>query len=449
VSLFADSATSLGTPYWWEHGAALPELSNKLPKNAELLIVGAGYTGLSAAIAASDAGAQVVVVDAGIPGHGASTRNGGMFGAHPRLGFKTLADKFGAPTATGIFNEAQAAFDFTHALIQRENIDCQFEQCGRIQLAWTKAHLDAQRTQVADLKSTTSMNLDIVEPHELAAEINSPCYFGGIRFVDHASLHPRQFHDGLLAAVLERNILVIQQCPIEEIDKSSSGFIARTADGSEMHAEKTLLATNGYTQGKFNWFLRRVFPLPSYLIATEPLSENLINSLAPGKRMMVETRARHSYFRVSPDGSRFIYGGRAAMTPVSLRVAAKRLRRSLCEVWPELSDVKLTHSWSGNTGYAFSHMPQVGTHLGIHFSMGYSGSGVALAPYLGAKAAYVALDDCRGDTAYTNSKLDTRWFHRGASPFFLKPADLWYQQVVDTQQNVAAKRDHRSSKQDD
>lgn len=445
MSLFADSAERLGTPYWWVHGAALPELPSKLPKKTELLIVGAGYTGLSAAIAASDAGAKVVVVDAGLPGQGASTRNGGMFGAHPRLGFKQLANKFGASAASGIFNEAQSAFEFTSGLIKHEGIDCQFDQCGRIQLAWTKADFEAQRVQVADLKATTNMNLDIVEPEVLSSEINTTCYFGAIRFSDHASIHPRQFHDGLLQAVLERNIPVIERCPIERINRTETGFVAIAENGSELHAEKTLMATNGYTQGKFGWFLRRVFPLPSFLIATEPLSENLINSLAPGKRMMVETRARHSYFRISPDGTRIVFGGRASMTPVSLSVAAQRLRQSLIEVWPELKDTKLTHCWSGNTGYTFNHMPQVGVNDGIHFSMGYSGSGVALAPYLGAKAAYCALEDSRGDTAYHHSQLDSRWFHRGRNPHFLKAANLWYQYIVDGRQNATAKKDQQRS----
>jgi len=165
--------------------------------------------------------------------------------------------------------------------------------------------------------------------------------------------------------------------------------------------------------------------------------------------MMVETRARHSYFRVSPDGSRFIYGGRAAITPVSPEKAAKRLHQSMCEVWPDLADVKITHSWSGNTGYAFTHMPQVGSHNGIGFAMGYSGSGVALAPYLGAKAAYSAIGDARGETAYQRSTLRSRWFHGAGAPWFLKPANIWYQQVVDRQQNAAMKNDRQSEKRSD
>jgi len=433
-----------GIPYWWEDGAPLPELSSELPAKAELLIVGAGYTGLSAAIAASDAGVKVVVVDADVPGHGASTRNGGMFGAHPRLGFNQLSKIFNHETAAGIFNEAQAAFDFSSGLIYDEDIACQFDRCGRIQLAWTKSHAVRQRRQVTDLQRVSNMNVEFVERDELPTEINSPCYFGAIRFPDHASLHPRQFHDGLLRAVLQRNVQVIQHCPIEHIKKVDSEFIATSNSGRQLRAEKVVMATNGYTQGKFEWFARRVFPLPSFLIATEPLSSNLLQSLAPGKRMMVETRARYSYFRISPDGTRIIYGGRASMTPISPELAAKRLRQTMCEVWPQLSGVKLTHSWSGNTGYSFTHMPQVGNQGGIHFSMGYSGSGVALAPYLGAKAAYCAIGDARGETAYQQSHITSRWFHQTDVPYFLKPANILYKNIIDQIEVRAAKRDRKS-----
>ncbi len=441
MSLFAADAAVPGTPYWWEESSVEPEFSSNLPDKAELLIVGAGYTGLSAAIAACDAGAKVVVVDASLPGIGASTRNGGMFGAHPRLSYTELSKKFSKQTAQGIFNEAQDAFEFTSNLIHSERINCHFEQCGRIQLAWTKAHLAAQRKQVQQLKLVSNMNLELVEQHELAKEINSPCYFGGIRFPDHASLQPRLFHDGLLEAALARGIPIIANCPIEQITQHHNRYIATSRTGDRLQAERVVMATNGYTQGKFKWFARRVFPLPSYLIATEPLSNNLLSSLAPGKRMMVETRARHSYFRLSPDGTRIIYGGRASMTPISTERAAMRLRQSLTEVWPELKNVKLTHCWSGFTGYSFNHMPHVGSHNGLHFSMGYSGSGVAIAPYLGAKAAYMALEDERGTTAYQQSNFRTRWFHRTQRPHFLIAANSWYQYIVDRLDNAVAARD--------
>lgn len=441
MSLFTSDVQQLGTPYWWEDGAPLPDLPSQLPNKAELLIVGAGYTGLSAAIAAHDAGASVVVVDAGVPGCGASSRNGGMFGAHPRVGMSDLAARFGEQTATGIFNEARDAFDFTSNLIKNEGIECCFDQCGRIQMAWTEAHFKAQRELVAALRSATSMNVELVSHEQLKAEINSSCYFGAIRFPDHASVQPRQFHDGLMSAVLQRGIQVVQQCAIQSIEKKATHFVAKAENGTRLVAEKVIMATNGYTSGKFGWFYRRVFPLPSFLIATEPLSSNLLDYLAPGRRMMVETRARHSYFRISPDGTRVVFGGRASMRAISAEHAAKRLFATMTQIWPELTDVKLTHSWMGNTGFTFTNMPQVGTHNGLFYSMGYSGSGVALAPYLGAKVAWQALDDDRGRTSYGNTAFKTNWIHPVAKPHFLKAASLWFDTAVDRQQDSQARRD--------
>ncbi len=429
-----------GVPYWWEHGDAAPPLSSSLPANADLLIVGAGYTGLSAAIAAADAGAKVVVVDAGVPGQGASSRNGGMFGAHPRVSYQQLSKNIGEQAAAGIFEEAQSAYDFTSALIKQENIDCYFEQVGRIQLAWTADDFDQQKKQVAWIKQNTGMAMELLERDALANEISTNRYYGAIRFPTHASLHPKLFHDGLLRAALERNIDVIPHCEINSVTQQDNDFECINAAGKKISAKKVLMAGNGYTRGKFNWFQRRVFPLPSFLIATEPLSNNLIQQLAPGRRMMVETRSRHSYFRVSPDGSRIIYGGRAAMRPITAERAAAILKTTMCEVWPELNDVKLSHCWSGNTGYSFTHMPNVGVHNGIHYSMGYSGSGTALAPYLGMKAAYQALGDKRGETAYSQTVFKPQWHYVGGKPYFLSIAELWYNNVVDRIESAKARK---------
>ena len=139
------------TPYWWEAGAPLPDLPNAPPQKVELLIVGAGFTGISAAIHAARAGAKVCVVDAGVPGEGASTRNGGMAGAHPRLSLKDTAAKWGMDVAQALFNEAEPAFDHLQALMDDCAIDCDYQLTGRVQLAWTKADAKRQETMAADM----------------------------------------------------------------------------------------------------------------------------------------------------------------------------------------------------------------------------------------------------------------------------------------------------------
>lgn len=433
MTLFAPDAAPIGRPYWWDN-IEFPTLDGPLPKTAELLVVGAGYTGLSAAIAAHDAGARVVVLDAGQPGKGASTRNGGMLGAHPRLGWDTLAKRYGEPAADALFSEAAGALNWVKKFLQAEEIECDFEETGRIQLAYTFGHFENQKRLADQLNEKSGAPARTLEHHELPDEIATPQYKGGLVFPDHGGLDPAKYHLGMLSAVLKRGIPIVAECPVRSCLKTTGGHRIATPKG-EVSADKVVLATNGYTTDAFRWFAARVFPLPSYLIATAPLSPNLIGELAPGRRMMVETRARHSYFRVSPDGSRIIFGGRASIVNIDLERAAHRLRQTMGEVWPQLKDVRLSHVWTGNTGYSFGHMPHVGEREGIHYAMGYSGGGTVLAPWLGRKAGLRAIGHPEGASAFEAPKLEGRWFYQGGRPLFLDAANLWYRYWVDGKEN--------------
>lgn len=419
----------IGTPYWWADAPKV-EVGQEITDRCDVLVIGAGYTGLSAAIAAHDCGATVCVLDAGEPGIGASTRNGGMAGAHPRFSWDILSQRFGSDVADQIFAEATTAFDWVRDLIKAEGIDCDWQNTGRLQLAWTAKQHETQKQLVKAVQEKSKVRVELVPRDALADDIVTEQYFGGIRFLDHAGLHPAKYHAGLLQAALRRGIPIAAQTPATGWERDGTAYVVQTPRGL-IRANKIILATNGYTPNIFPWHQRRVFPLPSYIIATEQLSPNLIQSLAPGGRMMVETRARHSYFRLSPDKTRILWGGRAAMVPMDLPRAADRLQRTMAAIWPDLAEVKLSHVWTGNTGYSFGHMPHVGSHDGIHYAMGYSGSGTVLAPYLGAKAAYQALGDPRGATGYIATTLRTSFLHPGSKPHFLQAADRWYRHWVD------------------
>ncbi|MGB0504854.1 MAG: NAD(P)/FAD-dependent oxidoreductase [Pikeienuella sp.] len=440
--MFAPDAAAPGHAYWWDDRPAEPELTLSRPAKVDILVIGGGYTGLSAAIAAADGGASVCIVDADRPGAGASTRNGGMFGAHPRLNFETMKARFDEDSARGILAEAKPALDFATGLIDRENIDCDLQQTGRIMLAWTKEHYQNLTKTHDYLTAHTATEARMVEHADLGDEIGTDRYFGGLLLPNHYAIHPRKFHDGLLASALRRGVEVVPDCPVTKWRRQGTGYEVTTPMGA-IKAGKIILATNGYTTSAFPWVRRRVFPLPSFIIATEPLSPNLLAKLAPGRRMMVETRARHSYFRLSPDGTRVLWGGRAAMKHIDVQKGAARLRETMCEIWPELKGVGLSHCWMGNTGYSFNHTPHVGEVEGLHYAMGYSGSGTVMAPYLGAKAAWRALGDPRGETAFANdsAKFTTKLVHPGGTPHFMKLVDIWYHQVVDRVQNRAAAKD--------
>lgn len=436
--------TDLGTPYWWDTGTDVPDLSTSPPDRADVAIVGAGFTGLTAALTLAEAGASVVVIDAGVPGKGASTRNGGMAGSYPRETLAELTAKYGAEMADAIYRECRASVDHLEDLLARHQIDCGYKVTGRIQLAWTKAHFEAQKRNAQMIADRTGLGPEIVQKSALGDHINTDSYFGGVYYAQHGGLNPRQFHDGLMAAALAAGAQVVQTCPVTQIVGQPGRFEVHTHAGT-VRADKVLIATNGYTMGArpFAALRRRVFPLPSFVIATEPLSPNMMQSIAPGGRMMVETRARYCYYRPSPDGTRILWGGRASMTPLPPERSLGVLRGMMTKVWPDLQGTKITHAWTGNTGFSHGLLPHVGQVDGMQIAMGYCGSGVAMAPYLGRKAALQMLDDPQGETAFARTQFKTNWLQPTARPHFLQAANLWFTQVVDRQQKWQARRDSR------
>ncbi len=429
-----------GTPYWWETGAPLADLAHLAREECDILIIGAGFTGLTAALTASKSGARVTVVDAGVPGRGASSRNGGMCGPHARVTFGAMEKSFGRDIASRILGEMPKAYEYTRALIKQEKFACGFRQTGRIQLAATKRHFEEFKQLARVLEREAGYQADIIKQQDLGAHIRSNHYVGGLFYPDHGGLNPCQLHDGLMAACIRDGVQIVQNCAVSAVRQSGEGFVVRAGKGS-VRAGAVILATNGYTRAPFRWHQRRVFALPSFIIATERLDPELLTHLAPGRRMMVETYAKHSYFRISPDGTRILFGGRAGLIPYGPEFAAKRLKRTMVDIWPELDGVELSHSWRGYTGFTHEHTPHVGCHDGIHFAMGYSGSGVAMAPYLGMKVAYRALGDKRGDTVFADTKMTTRAYHPGGPPLFLAAGELWYRQVVDRIEARQARRD--------
>ena len=427
----------LGHPWWWE--AAPPSGdSDDISDSCDILVIGAGYTGLSAAIAAHDAGAQVLVLEAGVPGQGASTRNGGMFGAHPRLGWDDLAGRFGAETADAVFAEANPAMNWVRALIEAEGIDCDFQQTGRIQLAWTPEHANNQKRLAKSVEEKSDVAVKILDRDAVKQEISTDRYHGGMLFPEHGAIHPAKFHKGLLEAVRRRGIPVVAHAAVSGLERIAGRFRVQSAKGT-VDAEKVILATNGYTTKPFNWFISRVFPLPSFMIATEELPSRSDWSHRAGAADDGRDEGAAQLLSDLAGRQTGAVRGRASMWDTRLERGAERLRQTMCGIWPELNDVKISHAWYGFTGFSFNHMPQVGERDGIFYAMGFSGSGTVMAPYLGAKAAYQAMGDPRGETAYANTLFKKHFLHQFEKPHFLRAADVYYRHWVDRVENWQAR----------
>ena len=161
------------------------------------------------------------------------------------------------------------------------------------------------------------------------------------------------------------------------------------------------------------------------MLATEPLDPQVAASLIPNRRMVVDTRKVVIYLRLSPDGRRLIFGGRAALSETDPMRSLPRLYEMMLEVFPQLAGTRVSHAWNGFVAYTFDELPHTGTHDGVHYAMGYCGSGISLSHYFGHRAGQRILGLAEGRTALDNIPFQTRPLYAGR-PWFLKPAMAWY-----------------------
>lgn len=422
-SLFAPDYRS--EPYWWET-APRPALSPMdLPARCDVVVIGSGYTGLAAALELARAGRQVLVIDSEEAGWGCSSRNGGQVSESIKPSLEKLASRHGAEAASAIRGEGRNALQWIGDFIRREGIDCNFVRCGH----FTGAHNAAAfRSLVRGRGGARGAGADsgiVLSRDEQRQAIGSDFYHGGVLYPEHASLHPAKFHRGLLARACEAGVQVMPRCAATRITRVHDEFIVQTTAGL-LQARDLIVATNGYTGSVTASLRRRVIPIGSYIIATELLPETLTARLIPHDRTISDTRKVVFYYRLSEDRRRMLFGGRVAVAETNPDISALPLHRHMVRIFPELAQTRISYSWCGFVAYTFDELPHVGRNAeGIYYSMGYCGSGVSLAPYLGTRLAQQLLGRPEGRTALDGLQFQTRPTYTG-KPWFLPGAIAVY-----------------------
>ena len=416
------------TPYWWDDQPQFKN-NNKLPSSADVVIVGAGYTGLSAALTLSKAGKNVIVLDSEVIGYGASTRNGGMLGSGHKVSSEEAVQKYGTEIAAQLHKEANASLAFTTNLIKENNIDCELQICGRLRTSWLPQDQINMSRNLNKLKAIEHFNSNMIEPELMSESIETDLYFGGQFYQDHGAVQPRKFHYGLLNLAINAGAKVFGSRPVIQVNKISKSreptFNVLTST-STIQCHQVLMATNGYTRSNLSRYLsRRVLPVPSFIITTGDIGKDKVQSLLPGGHCMVETRKRYCYYRATPCGRRIMLGTRAAMHAMKAEEALPTLRKMLTEIFPSLVDVEISHCWTGFTGFSFSQLPNLSSNKGIYSALGYCGNGVAMAPYLGHKAALKILNPNQRATVFEQTPLETRPYYFG-KPWFLPIASAYF-----------------------
>jgi len=412
------------TPYWWEAAPrpALPEAA--LPAKVDVAVVGSGFTGLNAALELARAGRSVLVMDARDAGFGASSRNGGMVGGQLKWGYSDLEPRYGRTKTVALMKEGQASVEFLTDLIEREQISCHLQKVGMFVGAHRPSHYDAMARELEIGKREVGLEAEMLPAAETRREVDTSIYHGGKIYLRNAGVHPALYHQGLLERVRNAGVTIAPHTPVEGIDRGNDGFTLATPRG-KVRAREVVIATNGYTRPVTQDLRRRLIPIGSYMIATEPLPPETMRRLFPNNRMIADTKKVLYYYRPSPDRTRVLFGGRAAVWDQDVRRTGRGLHRYLTGVFPELAGVKITHSWTGNVAFTFDRLPHTGVRDGLHFAMGYSGTGVAMSSYLGHKAALRVMGRPGAATAFDDLEFPTKPLYDGR-PWFLPLVAAWY-----------------------
>ena len=411
-------------PYWWQTGRATDFRSAELPAEADVVVIGAGYTGLNAALQTAREGLSTLVLDAEEAGWGCSTRNGGQVSTSIKPEFSTLERRYGTETATAVLEEGQASLDYMHRLVRDEALDCDFRPVGRFHGAHLPHLYDKLAEECAADHRVWKTDAFIVPKSEMAAELGTDAYHGGMVFPHHCSIDVGKFHPALLARVVASGAQVKSHCPVVSLERLETGFTVNTAAGP-VRAGKVILATNGYTGPVSPHHQRRIIPIGSYVIATEEIAPDLIDRLFPTDRMLSDTRKLVYYYRLSPDRKRVLFGGRVSLSETDPRKSAVKLHRDMVALFPELRDVRISHSWMGFVGYTFDTLAHCGEDKGLHYAMGYCGSGVGMASYLGMRMGQKAAGTETTASALERISFPTRPLYSG-NPWFLAPSVLVY-----------------------
>jgi glycine/D-amino acid oxidase-like deaminating enzyme len=402
------------------------ENSEGVPAVADVVIVGAGYTGLSAARHLARTGASVVVIEREHAGWGASSRNGGQVLAGLKVEPAALLARFGEPRARQLFDTAIESIARLESLIAEDAIDCEYARTGHIQAAFKPAHFEAFREEQGLLARVFHHPVHLVPRAEQRTEIGSDAYHGVLVDERSGALNPARYVRGLAAAAIRHGATIATRLGVTAVRRQPNGWRVQTT-GGDVEARDVLFATNGYTDGASPALQRRFVPIGSYIIATEPLSYEEAASVLPRGRMAFDSKHFLHYFRLTRD-RRLLFGGRAEFTQPTAdttRRAADILRHDMAVVFPQLAIKAIEYGWGGNVAFTRDQMPHAGKLDGMFYAGGYCGHGVAMATSLGEQIARRIAGEPI-DHPLFDDRFPPIPLYRG-KPWFLPLAGAYYQ----------------------
>jgi len=417
--------------YWLTTVEAPSVPVRELPASVDVAVIGAGFTGLSAARTLAKGGARVAVLEAQNVGWGASCRNGGMVLSGLKLGTPTLVKRYGREATKRMYAASLESIDCVEEIVREEGIACDFSRSGHLEVACKEKHFKEFRRGAETIEREFGHKLRIVEKSELTSEIGSAIYYGGMVDEVSAGVNPARYVAGLGCAAAKTGAEIHEKTRVTALERASrygsNGWKVTTSRGAVL-AEDVLVATSVYTSAVTRGLQKKIIPIGSFIIVTEVLSESAARELSPRNRMIYDSKNYLYYYRLTPD-RRMLFGGRAAFFPENentVRQSAAILREGMISVYPQLRGTNVEFVWGGTLDFAFDIMPHAGKMDGIYFSVGYAGHGVAMATLLGKRMAEAILTG-RDENPFLGIPFPGAplGLYNG-NPWFLPLAGAWY-----------------------
>jgi len=382
----AHERAALADSLWTATAGPLPDCPPLTGEaEADVAVVGGGFTGLSAALHLAEAGRRVVLVEAETPGWGASGRNGGQVNPGLKLDPEALIARYGPDLGRRMLARTAASGELVFDLIARHGIDCDANPCGWIRAAHTekaRAKLDETARQWRAHGGAVDP-LDAVEMERL---LGTRAYVGGVIDRRGGNLHPLNYALGLAHAAVRAGARLHGHSRVREVVEEGESVLVRT-EGGAVRAGRALLCTNAYTGDLANPLGRSVVPVTSVQVATAPLSDNVARSILPDGHSPSDTRRLLVYFRKDAMG-RFVIGGRGAVGDAAIRRRQAALRELAERLFPQIAGADWAHAWGGDVALTPNHMP--GLHRlspQVAAGIGFNGRGVGMATVMGTLLA--------------------------------------------------------------
>jgi len=393
-------------------------------KSVDVAIIGAGYTGLSAALHLAEAGVKVCVLEASEPGWGASGRNGGQVIPGLKYDPDQLRVMFGSAKAEGLIDTIGKAADTVFDLIERHRIDCDAVRQGWIQPAHSATVMPLLEKRAAQW-AERGAPIELLDRDAVARRIGTSAYVGA--WVDRraGSIHPLKYCRGLAQAALAQGVAIHGRTHVSKLERQGSRWLLQTEQGAVVSAERVIIATNGYTGGLWPQLKQSVIAANSFIVATRPLPAALGDSILAGKEVVSDSRRLLLYYRRDAAG-RLLMGGRGPFTDPQGPQDFAHLERSLALLFPQLAGIEYEYRWAGRVAITRDFLPHVHEPAaGLSIALGYNGRGIAMASTMGRCLAQRLTGDAATPFPFPISTIQPIPFH-GLQRFYIAAGVAYY-----------------------